>query len=735
MAAEALSDPREAAYASRAKARGITPEKARELSDEDIQLSRKQFLSVYEDQKDLRARLKADHDYVDGVYADGKSKRWTTQDKTDRSGRPMLSIDAMGGPIAQVSNGLAEARPAADMMPLGRGADDDGAEVWEGLIRRVQTAPEAEFAGAYAADHLVKLGWGSWVLTAKYPDYNGDPLDPANWEMELCRKWIENQHAVWLGPATEPDGSDRMFGFILQPLTEDLFDERFGEGEYKKNKSAFAELGQVGAGMTAWQSEHTVTVASWYRVKSTKVTIQAQGQMTGERVVSHRIVCLSTITATREYTYDELPIPYVPIIHGLAKRSNIDGDKDVKGMVRGMKDPQDLVNVYPSYIAETVAQGARTEVIAFDGQIDEQNKGFWDTSKRLPYRLAHPTTTLDGTLVPPPVIQTFEPPIQGMTLALQQAESFVRKAALLYDSDSDETGAQLSKMSGRAMIQRDRKGELGNSDFMRAYQFMILFEVKLILAWAPSVYSAARALRFSGRNEESFAAVTYFGEQFQQDAQQLAQSIPPPKGQQKPVRPFNLKAGRYDMKARVIKNPLTQKEENAQIVRDVLPTLPPQLQARAMPIFFEEGIGGTIGKRLAAAVSPNQETVPIEEAKKAQAFIDALEKRVGQLEEEIERKTVETQSKERIASEDNATKLALEERKFQHEMQLEEMKLKYELEKLKIQAQMATEARREGFDHDHMTAALEHVEGQSAAEREHEHAMEMQASKPNGKGE
>lgn len=710
------------AYASRATARGVSEAKARELSDDDLELARKQFLSVYDEERELRDRLKRDHEYVDGVYPDGKSKRWTRTELAERGDRPALSIDAMGGPIAQVSNGLAEARPAADMMPLGRGASDDGAEVWEGLIRRIQTTPEAEFAGAYASEHLTKLGRGAWVLTAKYPEYTGDPDDPANWEMDLCRKWIENQHAVWLGPATEPDGSDRMFGFILQPLTEDLFDERFGVGEYVKNKSAFGELGHVGAGMTAWQSEHTVTVASWYRVKSEKVTLTAQGpDGPTTRTVPHRTVCLSTITATREYTYDELPIPYVPIMHGEAKRSNIDGAKDVKGMVRGMKDPQDLVNVYPSYIAETVAQGARTEVLAYDGQIDNQNKGFWDTSKRLPYRLAHPTTTLDGTLVPLPTIQTFEPPIQGMTLALQQAESFVRKAALLYDSDSDETGATLSKMSGRAMIQRDRKGELGNSDFMRAYQFMILFEVKLILAWAPHVYSAARALRFSGRNEESFAAVTYFGEQFQQDARTLAESIPPPKGRPKPVQAFDLKQGRYDMKARVIKNPLTQKEENSQIVREVLPALPPQLQARLMPIFFEEGIGGTIGKRLAAAVTPDNDAGPTrEEAQQAQQMIDALTKRIGQLEDDQQAKRAELDSRERI----EAAKIAADLEKAKLDAQVKMMLAEYELKQAAAQAEF-----------DARQAALTHARGIEAGDRDAAREVALQPADPTMMGD
>jgi hypothetical protein len=69
---------------------------AKALSDEDLELAREQFKSIYEAERDLRARLKADHDYADGVYPDGTTKRWSPEDKQAMGDRPMLHIDAMG---------------------------------------------------------------------------------------------------------------------------------------------------------------------------------------------------------------------------------------------------------------------------------------------------------------------------------------------------------------------------------------------------------------------------------------------------------------------------------------------------------------------------------------------------------------------------------------------------------------------------------------------------------------
>jgi hypothetical protein len=710
-----MADQIPRAYQARAATSKVSVAKAKELSDEDLVRARDQFRAIYDDEQELRARRKSDAEYVDGVHPNGKPKRWTHADLTARGDRPTLSIDAMGGPISQVVNGIAEGKPAADMMPIGSGASDEKAEVWEGLLRNIQTTPEAEYAGAWAAKHLVEIGAGGWVITAKYPDYNGKADDPANWDMYLCREWIDNQHSVWLGKATRPDGSDRMCGFILQPLTEDLFDARYGEGEFEKNKSAWEALDSRGdKSATAWHGPKTVTVASWYRVKLEDVEIIDPTGQYAPRTVRHRIVCMSTITATHEYDYAELPIPYIPIVWGEAKRSNVDGEVDVKGMVRGMRDAQDLVNVWPSYIAETIAQSARQEVIAAEGQIDNQNKDFWDLTKRLPYRLFKPIE-LNGKFVDRPTIHNFEAPIQAMTLALQQAESFVRKTAGFYDADSDQTRASLSKESGVARRTRIQQGELGNSDFMRAYQFMVLLEVKILMAWAPHVYSSARVMRMTGRDEESFAAVTYFGQEQVQAAQGVAAQLPPQKGQPGVKGLYDLSDGRYDMKARIIKNPLTQRQENVEILTNVIPMLPPPMQVKALPVMLDE-MEGTVMKRVAAAIRPDEQTVPIEEAQQAQQLLDEQARIINELKDKVDGKDAEIASKERIAQAEIASKERIEAMKIEIEMQrmLHESKMKeYELQmqakQMEFDAHQAELSHERGLEAGNHQAATEYA--------------------------
>lgn len=511
----------------------MAEQRSKELKDRDLELARAQFKSIFDIDDKIRKRLKSDHEYIDGVAENAQGepvgKMWTPAERAARGDLPTFELNALSGPISQVENGLGESRPAARMDPIGGGADAEKAEIWQGVIRRIQTRPEAEFAAAYAAGHLVKLGRGTWLLRHRYPEYNGDPQDPANWEMEIERCWIENQHAVYLAPANEPDGSDRLYGFILQPYSKEQFDAEFGVGEFEINTHAFSALSQgEQGGCLGWVQTNSIVVASWYRLKWTEVEILSEPHpVTGEqftRTVKHKYCCHSKITATKEYAFEEIPIPFVPIVCGQANLSNVDGERDVKGLVRAGRQPQDLVNVYASYIGETIAQSGRQELWLANGQQEGIHADFLDMTKRMPYRLYQPTT-VEGKLVGPPNVTNFEAPIQAMSHALQQAESFVRKATLFIDADSDESGAERSKISGRAMIQRQRQGEQGNSHFMRAYVFMIQLETKMLQAWIPSVYTATRVLMITGKDEQDYAVVTHFDEAYAGKAEQEAQAL------------------------------------------------------------------------------------------------------------------------------------------------------------------------------------------------------------------
>jgi hypothetical protein len=655
-----------------------------------LETARAQFKTIIEWDEAIRNRLKSDHEYVDGVATDPTTgatigKRWTTSQRDARKGRPTLEIDALSGPLMQVENAISESRPAANMAPVGGGADPMKAEVWNGLMRRIQTTPEAELAAVYAAGHLVKIGRGAWLLREEYPEYNGNPDDAANWEKEIVRDWIDNQHEVYAGPATRPDGSDRQYAFVLQTLTKEQFDARFGEGQFDENHDAFGNLGD--GAMAAWSTKDSIIVATWYRLKAgADVTItRRKPDGTAEtRTVRPKVCCQSTITATHEYEYAELPIPYVPLIVGQANYVNVAGERDVRGMARRARDPQNMLNAYASYIPETIARAGRQEVWVAVGQDAGLDPGNFDLSRRVPFRRYH-ALEINGKLVGPPQVETFEAPIQAMSLALQQAEQQVRKSLLYFDADTDESGAERSKISGVAMKRRQQAGELGNSHFMRAYKFMIHLEIKILQAWIPHVYDTPRVLRIVGADDEEFTAITHFGAEHEAAAAELQAGLQYQQGGQM-VLPdtlrgiYDLSTGRYDVKPDVSPNPLTQRQETVEVLREVIPALPPEMQVKAFPVFLES-IDGPAGRKLRNIFDPKKQQEQGPSPEEWQAAKQMMQK----LSEELEKAHAELESKDA----DRENQRAIEQMKIEGELKQEEIKQQYALEGKKVDA-MAT---------------------------------------------
>src|SRR5688572_19310416 len=102
------------------------PLRTKDLTKKDLETAREQFSAIIDADSTIRRRMKSDHEYIDGATEDAQGnpvgKMWSDKERVAQGNRPALEVDMLSGPIAQVSNGLAEAKPAADMVPIGGGA-------------------------------------------------------------------------------------------------------------------------------------------------------------------------------------------------------------------------------------------------------------------------------------------------------------------------------------------------------------------------------------------------------------------------------------------------------------------------------------------------------------------------------------------------------------------------------------------------------------------------------------
>src|SRR5919107_1880284 len=74
------------------------------------------------------------------------AEQWPEEVRKARAGRPMLTINRLPSFIRQVVNDARQNKPSIKVHPVDSGADKRVAEIYDGLIRNIETASDADVA-------------------------------------------------------------------------------------------------------------------------------------------------------------------------------------------------------------------------------------------------------------------------------------------------------------------------------------------------------------------------------------------------------------------------------------------------------------------------------------------------------------------------------------------------------------------------------------------------------------
>jgi len=85
-----------------------------------------------------------------------------------RENRPCLTFNKMPAFIRQVVNDARQNKPSIKVHPQDSGADKRVAEIYDGLIRNIETASDADVATDTAIEHAVGQGFGFWRYNLVY---------------------------------------------------------------------------------------------------------------------------------------------------------------------------------------------------------------------------------------------------------------------------------------------------------------------------------------------------------------------------------------------------------------------------------------------------------------------------------------------------------------------------------------------------------------------------------------
>src|SRR5215472_13434093 len=116
--------------------------------------------------------------------------------------RPALTINKLPPFVDQIVNEERKNRPGVSVSPVGGGADPETAEIFEGIIRHIEYASQADIAYDTAYDYEVSSSFGFWRYTTEY-------VDDRSMDQEIRVTRIADPASVALdSDAQEPDKSD-----------------------------------------------------------------------------------------------------------------------------------------------------------------------------------------------------------------------------------------------------------------------------------------------------------------------------------------------------------------------------------------------------------------------------------------------------------------------------------------------------------------------------------------------
>jgi hypothetical protein len=562
-------------------------------------------------------------------------------------GRPHLTINKVKQHNRQITNDARQNKPSVRVSPVDSGADKKTAEIFNGIIRHIESNSSADVAYDTAQEFAVDAGLGYWRITTDYASYD-------SFDQEIFIKRVKNPLNVYLDPyIQEADGSDARYGFVFEELPKDEFEANY------PNADAVSWPTDINS-TTEWLTKDTIRIAEYFRKVDVNDTLYAdeQGNTMLASELEPEMAKAAKASGLRSRTVKtckvewyliaggeqileqkEWPGVYIPLVRVVGDEVEIDGEIDRKGHTRQMKDAQRMYNYWTSSAVEFVALQGKQPYLT-PAEAVEGYEEYWDNlnTSNTPY-LPYNAFTEDGNPLPMP--QRQQPPtmasayMQGMQVASEE----MKMASGQYDASM---GAKSNETSGRAIMARQREGDTSTFHFVDNVARAIKYTGKILVDLIPKIYDTARVIRIIGEDGKE--------DKVQIDpSQQAAYSK-----QQNPLTReveeiYNPSVGRYDVTVTVGPSYTSKRQEAFQALTEMSSRNPQLLQVAGDLIMkaADFPMADQLAERLEKTLPPNikdddEQQLPPQ----AKAQIDHLTQTVQQMDGAIQNMQSELESKE-----------------------------------------------------------------------------------------
>ncbi len=434
--------------------------------DEFMELARKRYELALADDAEDRAEGESDTDFVGGNQWDKKAEARRKKAKV-----PILTWNRLQTFVAQIVNDGRENKPSIRTSAMD-GGQKHTAEFYQERIRHLEYECDADIAYDTSREQQVVSGRGFYRVSTEYK--------PGSFEQRLRIDPINNQFSVLFDPAAQRyDRSDSDYCFVFSSLAKDAYERRYGKDTAAAQSDYFADQdnpapGWVGIGANA---EEIQVAEYWLKVWDKRklclledLTAVYEDEMTGKETSPVMDSREEDVATVMQYVIDGVePLDetewigsLIPVIPVWGKQMIIRKKRRNYSLVRFAKDPQRLVNLYVSNIAGEIARTSKAPYIIAEGQILGREEEWADMNEDPRTVVQYKPKSVDGTLIPPPHREAVEPPIQALTLGLNQAIDAIKAAMGIFDAS---LGSGPGDTSGIAIQKRQKESDSANFHF------------------------------------------------------------------------------------------------------------------------------------------------------------------------------------------------------------------------------------------------------------------------------
>ena len=587
--------------------------------------------------------------------------------------RPCLTFNKMPAFIRQVVNDARQNKPAIKVHPQDSNADPRTAEIINGLIRNIETSSDADVAYDTAIESAVDKGFGFWRINTRYT--SDDAFD-----QDIVIERIANPFTVYGDPRSQAaDSSDWNVAFVVTTMSKEAFEREYPDAEKKDWEADFR-------GAEAWLDGDSVVVAEYwtrekvrdaivalsdgsvlalddYEAKAAELARAGIAMVGTPREIDSSKVTQRIMSGAEILKELEWAGKYIPIIPVYGDEViDEEGKRHFRSLIRDAKSAQQMFNYWRTTTTELVALAPKAPYIGEERAFELDPNWSSANNQSHPYLMV-PT----GAQIPQRQMFAGVPP-GALQEALNAADD-MKSIIGIYDAS---LGARSNETSGRAILARQREGDVSTFHFIDNLSRAIRHGGRVLLDLIPKVYTTERMIRV-------------FGEDLKPNNVQIA-----PTGE--PVRPrtdpagtiighvYDIGAGKYDLTVAAGPSYTTRREEVTTILTEVMRSVPDSAVflagrlARLLDLPDAEQLGREMDMLNPAKQRAEQQRQQAQQRQQRGAQQQAFQAAVQQLQQQLAAAQAAAQDKTADRQID-AQKLAIE----QYRAETERMKVAAEM--------------------------------------------------------